>query len=250
VSSSPLGIRRNRRARSIAVPGRFPWGPLLKRLEVHYGSGSWRVPALRRRGADPFEVLVSTVLSHRTRDEVTERATRRVLRAFPTPSKLAAASEADLMTLISEVGLARTKASGLRSAAELVTERFGGRIPMAEAELRELPLVGKKTARAILLFAFGKPAIPVDSHIHRVVNRLGVVETRSVNATADALGSRVPRKYWGLLNPVLVQHGQNICLPRRPRCGSCPVSDLCPKVGVDDWPKEPEDCKAPLSRSS
>lgn len=211
---------------------RIQWGNLLRRLEAFYSTGEWSVPVLRERGVDPYLVLVSTVLSHRTRDPVTERATRRLLSAFPTPTALASATQEQVASKIRDVGLADSKARGLRRAAQQIVERHQGIVPRTERDLIELPLVGKKTASAVLVFGFGQAAIPVDTHIHRVVNRLGVVRTVTRDETVGALRAVVPRKYWGSLNPALVQHGQNICTALAPRCGSCPVATLCNRVGV------------------
>ena len=224
--------------RSRAAPRvpRLRWGPLLRKLESFYGPGTWRVPVRRERGADPFGVLVSTILSHRTRDEVTDRATRKLLKAYPTAAELAEASLGDISALITEVGLTRSKASGLLLAAKEIVMRHGGRVPDSEPELLNLPLVGRKTARAVLVFGFRQAAIPVDSHIQRVANRLGVVRTSKLGETADALKEVVPRKYWAELNPVLVQHGMNLCSPRSPRCRECPIERRCEKIGVAPEP--------------
>lgn len=212
------------------------WGPLLRDMRRFYLSGTWRVPVLRDRGADPFKVLVSTLLSQRTRDEVTERATRRLLEAYPTAKALARAPVTDIASLIREAGLSRQKAEGLRAAAKAIVEKHGGRVPRSEKELRELTRVGPKTARAVLVFGFEEPALPVDTHIHRVANRLGAVRTTSLEETGDQLRSVVPRRYWKELNPVLVQHGQNLCSAINPKCSDCPISDRCPRIGVSWQP--------------
>jgi len=208
------------------------WGSLLTCLRRFYATGEWRVPVLRERSADPYRVMVSTVLSHRTRDEVTERAALRLLDTYPTPSSLAAAPLPRILKLIREVGLAESKAKGLQESANILVRDYGGRVPSDEHELARLPLVGRKTASAILVFGYGKSAIPADTHIHRVVNRLGVVKTTNLVETSRALESVVPRKFWHLLNPTLVQHGQNICKALRPRCSECPISESCRRIGV------------------
>lgn len=208
------------------------WGPLLRDIREFYAQGSWRVPVLRNRGTNPFRVLVSTLLSHRTRDEVTQRAAQRLLRSFPTPTQLAKAPLAKIESLIRDTGLAEQKARGLQAAARAIVEDYQGTVPHSERDLLNLPRVGPKTARAVLVFGFETPALPVDTHIHRVVNRLGVVSSKSPEETSDRLRTIVPRRYWKEVNPVLVQHGQNLCASRNPHCGVCPISDRCAKVGL------------------
>jgi endonuclease III len=212
---------------------KIEWGRLLGKLERFYGKGSWRTPVMRERGVDPYRVLVSTILSHRTRDEVTARAAHRLLVAYPTPTALSRSSVSKIRSLIREVGLADSKAAALHECASIIVRSHGGKLPQTERDLLSLPLVGKKTASAILVFGFRMGAIPVDTHIHRVVNRLGVVRTRSLDETADALEEVVPWRYWGKINPVLVQHGQNMCTAVHPMCDSCPIFAECSRVGVD-----------------
>src|SRR5580658_8316370 len=202
---------------------RVKWGALLRHLGRFYATGNWRVPAFRDRGADPFGVMVSTVLSQRTRDEVTERVAGRLLAVYPTASALATAPRDRVVGLIREVGLAESKANGLQATAGILAKDYCGKLPRVESELIQLPLIGRKTAKAILVFGYGIPAIPTDIHIHRVANRLGVVTTKSAEETSLALEKVVPKKYWHLLNPALVQHGQNICTALNPKCAGCPI---------------------------
>lgn len=210
----------------------IPWGRLISELERFYRKGSWRVPLLRERGADPFLVLVSTVLSQRTRDEVTERATIRLLSAYPTPERMSRASISRLEALIREVGLSKRKALALHLAAKDIAETHGGRVPLSEADLLKIPMVGPKTAHAVRVFGYRKAGLPVDRHILRVCRRLGVAKGSIIAEVQRELARAVPRRYWGLLNPVLVQHGQNVCRDSRPLCGECPISQWCPRVGV------------------
>ena len=205
----------------------IPWGRLLAVLREHYKRGEWRVPVLRDRGAEPFDVLVSTILSHRARDETTLRAFRQLKQTYPDAPSLANADPARLRSLIRPVGLPESKAKGLITMARAIVERHGGTVPSSMEDLLGLPMVGPKTASAVKVFGFEHPEIPVDTHIHRVVNRLGAVHTSSPEQTRVRLAEVVPRRFWGQLNPVLVQHGQNVCLARRPRCPLCPVSRWC-----------------------
>lgn len=221
---------------SQTVKARVRWGTLLTQLDRFYSNGKWKVPVLRERGADPFRVLVSTVISHRTRDQVTMRAALRLLRAYPTPVALAEATPREISRLIQDAGLGESKARGLHRAAVALVSQHNGRVPDTEKELVSLPLVGRKTASAIIVFGFGQAAIPADTHIHRVVNRLGVIRTKTPDATSIALRYVVPRRYWARLNPTLVQHGQNICRFSRPLCHACPIRADCMQVGVPTVP--------------
>ena len=172
-------------------------------------------------------MLVSTILSHRTRDEVTQRATLRLLSVYPTARELARAPPARVESLIGEVGLARAKARGVRRASRVIVERFGGKVPLGERDLLDLPMVGPKTAHAVRVFGYEKAGIPVDTHILRVTKRIGVVRGRTISEAQFELSREVPRRYWKLLNPILVQHGQNLCRHHAPRCGECPIADIC-----------------------
>lgn len=177
-------------------------------------------------------MLVSTVLSHRTRDELTLRASLRLLARYSTPKKLAGAPVDMVTGLIRDAGFSRQKAVRLVQVAGELTNKFGGSVPRKSQELLSLTGIGRKTSEAVRVFGFQEDGIPVDSNIHRVVNRLGVVRTASALDTTAALKRTVPRKYWSILNPVLVQHGQNLCSTRNPKCAACPIAAWCDHVGV------------------
>lgn len=213
-------------------PPRLPWARILDRLTDFYTEGVWRVPVMRTRGVDPYTVFVSTILSHRTRDEITERATLRVLSRYSNVEELSRADSNRLKTLIDEVGLSASKAAGLVAGAKVVVTRFGGRFPTSEEELLKIPLVGPKTASAILVFGFQRPGIPVDSHIIRVARRMGAARGSTIGRVQKELKSSVPVTFWPILNPVLVQHGMNVCVTRDPQCKECPIADLCPQIGI------------------
>ena len=217
------------------TPGirRLHWPTIIRVLQVHYSQGKWRVPVLRERGADPFLVLVSTMLSHRTRDEVTKRATLRLLSRFPTPRALASAPLSSVEESIDEVGLARIKARGIQMASRAILERFRGSVPLSEHDLLSLPMVGPKTAHAVRVFGFEKDGLPIDTHILRVAQRLGAVQSGNIADAQREMAREVPRRYWKLINPLLVQHGQNICKAVRPECAKCPIELWCPRIGVD-----------------
>lgn len=209
------------------------WSTVLDALASHSSIVGIRRPVLRERGQDPWRVLVSIVVSQRTRDEVTERVTRELLKVYPTPRAVARAGPVRVARKIREAGIARRKARSLVEAAKFLEREFDGRVPFSESDLLRIPGVGPKAAHAILVFGFEKPALPVDAHILRVTKRLGVVSPEATIPRAQRdLAHAVPKPYWHLLNPVLVQHGMNVCSPRAPKCDICPITSWCARVGV------------------
>lgn len=205
----------------------FDWDVILDRLSAFYHRGDWRVPYLRDHAENPFQVLVGTILSQRTRDENTDKASARLFAKYPGPQELAAASQSALEKLIHSTGYYRTKARHIRDTSRAILDQFGGQVPAEREQLLTLPGVGPKTANCVLVFGYGLPAVPVDTHVHRIANRLGLVRTRTPEQTEREIVQRVPVEYWIPLNPVLVQHGQNICRPIGPRCEECPIRELC-----------------------
>lgn len=212
---------------------------MLSSLVQFYSRSGWRTPVLRERGTDPFVVLVSTILSHRTRDEVTERATLQLLTKYPTVEALARARLQSIRSIIRQVGLSEAKAHGLQDAARFLLEHHGGKLPHDEADLLEIPMVGPKTAHAIMVFGHAVPGLPIDVHILRVTRRLGVVRGQSIKNAQIQLARSVPRRYWGLMNPIFVQHGMNVCVAGKPRCGECPIVHWCDRVGVPGVKRDP-----------
>ncbi len=182
---------------------------------------------------DPFKVLVSTILSARTKDEATAAATRRLFDAASTPEEIAALPAAELERLIFPVGFYRTKAKNLRLAMGVLRERFGGDVPQTVEELIELPGVGRKTANLVVTEGFRRPGICVDTHVHRITNLWGYVDTRNPLETEMALRAKLPRSQWIGLNKTLVSFGQKLCVPVSPWCSRCPVEEWCPKLGVE-----------------
>jgi endonuclease III len=205
----------------------FDWERLLDRLSALYGTGDWRRPYLRDHAENPFQVLIGTILSQRTRDANTDVASARLFARFPDARSLARASPSQVEPLIRATGFYRVKSRVIRACAKEVLDRFGGTVPRTFEELTSLPGVGPKTANCVLVFGYGIPAIPVDTHVHRIANRLGVVRTRTPEETEAALRERVAPRYWIPVNPLLVQHGQNLCRPNRPLCPKCPIADQC-----------------------
>ncbi|NOQ45267.1 MAG: exodeoxyribonuclease III [Desulfobulbaceae bacterium] len=181
---------------------------------------------------DPFKVLVATILSARTKDEVTAAASRRLFKKVGTPEELSTLSREELEEIIYPVGFFRNKATYLSKLPAVLQERFSGRIPESIASLIKLPGVGRKTANLVVAVAFNKPAICVDTHVHRIMNIWGYVETGTPLQTEMALREKLPQKYWIRINSILVAFGQGTCKPVRPHCDGCVLADFCPRIGV------------------
>ncbi len=176
---------------------------------------------------DPFRVLISTVLSHRTKDPTTAAASSRLFSAYPDPQSLSKANVRTVSRLIKPVGFYRTKAKTVKRLARIILDEYHGKVPQEMEELLKLPSVGRKTANCVLVFGFKKPAIPVDTHVHRIFNRIGVVETKTPEETEMELVRVVDRRDWLDLNDVFVKFGQLVCRPIGPKCPSCPLNDRC-----------------------
>ena len=181
---------------------------------------------------DPFKVLVATILSARTRDEVTAAAARRLFARAATPAALAALDEKTLQKIIYPVGFFRNKARYLAALPGVLEREFQGRVPDTVEALTRLPGVGRKTANLVVAVAFNKPAICVDTHVHRIMNIWGYVHTRTPLQTEMALREKLPRRYWIRINSLLVAFGQGTCRPQRPRCDRCVLAAICPRIGV------------------
>jgi len=182
---------------------------------------------------DPFQVLVATMLSAQTRDEVTHAASVRLFRVARTPRAMLKLTAKQIERRIYPVSFYRHKAVHVKQTSRLLLERFGGRVPATMEELLTLPGVGRKTANLVLIEAHGSDGnICVDTHVHRISNRLGWARTKTPEQTEQALYKVAARRWWPLVNLYLVTWGQNVCRPVYPRCGSCVLADLCPRVGV------------------
>ncbi len=181
---------------------------------------------------DPFRVLLATIISLRTRDEVTLPASERLFQVADTPRLVADMPEERIAELIYPAGFYRTKAGTIRSIARIIRDEHDCVVPATRETLTALPGVGPKTANLVLGLGFGIPAICVDTHVHRVANRMGWVQTGTPEKTEGALERVLPRRYWIPVNPWLVAFGRIICTPGRPFCGRCPVYESCDRVGV------------------
>jgi endonuclease-3 len=188
---------------------------------------------------DPFQVLIATMLSAQTKDAVTHGASLRLFRVARTPRSMANLTVTQIERLIYPVSFYRNKAVHVRRTCEALLTRYGGKVPDSMEELLTLPGVGRKTANLVLILAHRSPDnICVDTHVHRISNRLGWVRTRTPDQTEQALYAATHRTWWPVINLYLVTWGQNVCRPVYPRCGSCVLVDLCPRIGVTRVGKE------------
>lgn len=190
-----------------------------------------RITALRglqnEETGDPFKILIGTVLSARTRDENTTKVVRRLFERFHTPQELAEANIDEIKKIIHSIGFYNVKADRIKKVSESIVKNHAGVVPADIDSLLELPGVGRKTANCVLVYAFDKPAIPVDVHVHRITNRLGIAATKTPEQTEKELEGMVDRRLWTRVNDTFVMYGQNICLPRRPKCYVCDLRKSC-----------------------
>jgi endonuclease III len=189
---------------------------------------------------DPFKVLVTTILSARTRDETTAAASARLFTEVKTADDFTSLTIGEIERLIYPVGFFHDKARHLKALPIVLAERFGGVVPSTVEELVELPGVGRKTANLVVAVAFDKPAVCVDVHVHRIFNRLGYLATRTPFNTEMSLRKTLPVRYWTTFNSYFVSFGQHLCFPLSPRCDRCPIYRYCDRVGVKtNYPREP-----------
>ena len=179
------------------------------------------------QAARPFRILIATVLSARTRDENTTKAADKLFKIYGTPEKLAKAKVKDVERMIKSVGFYHVKSKRIIEVANIILTKYHGRVPADIDKLVEIPGVGRKTANCVLVYAFEKPAIPVDTHVHRISNRLGLVDTKTPEETEMELRKKVPKKYWLPINNTFVMYGQNICKPISPMCTVCKIRNSC-----------------------
>ena len=203
---------------------------------LHAAVPTWGATALAAvadaTGRDPFRILIGCLLSLRTRDETTAAASARLFALADAPAAMLALSRRTIERTIYPVGFYRTKARVLHAVCRELVERFDSRVPPDLDALLTLPGVGRKTANLVVTFAFQLPGICVDTHVHRISNRLGFVRTATPEQTEWALRAKLPRRHWIALNDLLVAFGQNLCHPTSPWCSTCPVAELCLRVGV------------------
>ncbi len=212
----------------------IPWDTIMAKLERHLtGKQLPAVSEIARVRQDPFRVLVSTMISLRTKDEVTSRSSERLFLEASTPEPLARLPEEEIARLIYPAGFYKTKARNLKRAAVILVDKYASRVPSSMAELLALPGVGRKTANLVRNLGFGLDGICVDTHVHRISNRTGWVEAKTPAKTEIALEKILPRRYWIAINEYLVGFGQNTCTPISPKCSLCPVYENCRRIGVE-----------------
>jgi endonuclease-3 len=182
---------------------------------------------------NPFRILIATILSLRTKDTMTAVVAPRLFAAADTPEKMLALSEDEIAALIYPVGFYRNKARTIRTICQILIDQYGGEVPANLDALLALPGVGRKTANLVLTAGFDLPGICVDTHVHRICNRWGYVQTRTPEETEMGLREILPPEYWKEINGLLVTLGQNICHPTSPRCSVCPLAHLCARIGVE-----------------
>jgi len=200
---------------------------VLRRLSGRYPLtmlGGWSA-----RRVDPFRILIGTILSARSRDSMTDAIAADLFSRFPTPEALSCAPRREVERILKPIGFYRSKARYVTETSARVRETG---VPRTLEGLMALPGVGRKVANCVLVYAFGQQAIPVDTHVHRISNRLGWVRTKSPEETERALVDLIPKNLWPIVNEVLVAHGKAICRPIGPQCSQCPVERWCDKVRV------------------
>lgn len=176
---------------------------------------------------DPFKILIGTILSARSRDENTSKIVRKLFQKYKNVLELANADLNDIKSIIYSIGFYNTKSERIKQVSQIIVEKFHGIVPTEIEDLLALPGVGRKTANCVLVYAFNKPAIPVDIHVHRISNRIGIVKTQNVKKTEEELIKIVDKEYWLIFNNIFVTYGQNICLPIRPKCQICGLKGIC-----------------------
>ena len=231
------------------VARRAKAGPIMRTLAR--AIDGLELPAVEKiaesRADDPFEVLIATLLSARTQDATTYAASERLFNVADTPEAMAKLSVRRIERLIYPVSFYRHKARHVKAACQMLVGRFGGRVPGTLEELIALPGVGRKTATLVLILAYqSRRHICVDTHVHRIANRLGWVQTKLPEETEQALYRATHPRWWPYINLYLVTWGQNVCRPVYPRCDDCVISGACPKVGV----RSPQPARRPQRRSA
>ena len=206
---------------------------ILNKMEtsLNYFENLSRLTALKElqmeEDNDPFKILIGTILSARSRDENTSKIVRKLFQKYKNVLELSNADLNDIKSIIHSIGFYNTKSERIKQASKIIVEKFHGIVPSELEDLLSLPGVGRKTANCVLVYAFNKPAIPVDTHVHRISNRIGIVKTQNATKTEEELIKIVDKKYWLILNNIFVIYGQNICLPIRPKCQICSLKGIC-----------------------
>ena len=190
-----------------------------------------RMTALRElheaETSGPFNILIGTILSARTKDENTAKVVKKLFSKYKSPQELAKAKVKNVEKIIKSIGFYHVKSKRIINVASIISSEYKGKVPNDFEELLKLPGVGRKTANCVLVYAFDNPAIPVDTHVHRISNRLGLVQTKTPEETEFALMKKIPKKHWLEINDTFVMYGQNICKPISPMCDVCKIKNIC-----------------------
>lgn len=213
---------------------KFPFDEMIKRLAALFPEET--APVITRLSRDvkrdPFIILVGTLLSLRTKDETTEKVLSGLVPLIKGPQDLIDIPLAELERLIYPIGFYRNKAKTLKDVSSEIIHKHGGKVPDTIEELLTIRGIGRKTANLVVTEGYGKPGICVDTHVHRISNRIGIVSTKTPHQTEDELRKALPRKYWIIYNALLVSFGKRICAPLSPKCSECPLENMCEKRGV------------------
>ena len=180
---------------------------------------------------DPYKILIGTILSARTRDETTAQVIKMLFSEFKNPDELSRADLKDIKKLIQKIGFYNVKATRIKEVSKILVEKYNSKVPSNLEDLLTFPGVGRKTANCVLVYGFRKPAIPVDIHVHRISNRLGIVNTKKPEETEIDLQKSIDSRYWTGINETFVTFGQNICLPIKPKCNLCHLTKICKYYG-------------------
>ena len=176
---------------------------------------------------NPYKILIGTILSARTRDETTTQVIKMLFSEFKNPDELSRADLKDIKKLIQKIGFYNVKATRIKEVSKILVEKYNSKVPSNLEDLLTFPGVGRKTANCVLVYGFRKPAIPVDIHVHRISNRIGIVNTKKPEETEIDLQKSIDRRYWTGVNETFVTFGQNICLPIKPKCNLCHLTKIC-----------------------
>jgi len=209
-------------------------GKVLSLLEKEYKQN--RIPIISKiseHSRDPFRILIGTILSLRTKDEVTAKASQRLFEAASTPEEMLKLRNSQIEKLIFPVGFYHRKTEHILLVCRILLDKYDGKVPDELDELLEFPGVGRKTANLVIVLGFNKYGICVDTHVHRISNRWDYVQTKTPEQTEFALREKLPKEYWKIYNDYLVSFGQHLCKPISPLCSTCPIENFCPKRGVE-----------------
>lgn len=205
--------------------------PIMEILSKHYNKDRTTLNRMRKN-PDAFKILISCLLSLRTQDKNTEISSKRLFAVADTPKEILKLPIKKLEKLIFSSGHYRKKARTLKHVSKVLIEQFNSRVPETREELMSIKGIGPKTANIVLAFAFGKKVLPIDTHCHRIPNRLGWIKTKTPEQTESELNRILPKKYWVNFNSIFVQFGKTICQPVSPKCSICPINQYCPRIGV------------------